>query len=115
MPRPAIPSICRHPHSDRCDHLPLAKMRLRAIMALILIGTATLGQPTGASGSAYRLVGSGPVSVAARSTSTAHQLQFAGGSGAAIGVSASSSTSIVAGPLSAVLPTERIFRANFED
>ena len=74
-----------------------------------------LGRETGAAASQYRLIGSGPASVAASATSMFHQAQLAGGSGAAVGIAASANISVVAGPVSQQLPTERVFRDGLED
>ncbi len=88
---------------------------MQLLTTLILIATPALALPNGASGNHYRMVGSGPASVAARPLSTSYQSHLAGGSGAVIGIAASASASTVSGPLSARLPTERIFRDNFGD
>jgi len=73
-------------------------------------GLVSSGEP---SSGQFRLIGSGPASVAASTASPLFQAQLAGGSGAAVGISASSKTSAVAGPVSAELPTARIFRGDF--
>jgi hypothetical protein len=93
----------------------MARAHIAVFVGLILAATSASGDPTGAASSQFRLIGSGPASVAASAASTLYQAQLAGGSGAPVGIAASSNSSIVAGPISAELPTERVFRDNFED
>ena len=87
-------------------------IRLLAAIALAAPAVVNSGQPAS---NQYRIVGSGPASVAASTASPVFLAQFAGGSGAPVGISASTNSSAVAGPVSAELPTARIFRGNFED
>lgn len=54
------------------------------------------------------------VSVAGTTSSPVHQAQIAGGSGSPVGISASPTTSVVVGPTSAELPTDRVFRDGLE-
>ncbi len=63
----------------------------------------------------YRLIGATAASVAATPASPQYRVQLAGGSGGAIGIAASANSSVVAGPTSTQLPTDRIFRAGLED
>jgi hypothetical protein len=93
----------------------MSRPSLALFLGLSLSAAAAFGHSTGASSSQYRLLSSGPTSVAASTTSALHQAQLAGGSGAPVGISASPNTSVVAGPISGELPTDRIFRGEFED
>ena len=63
----------------------------------------------------YRLVGAGPASVAAVSSSAVYEVYAVAGGGQAAGVSASTNLSVVAGGTSNLLPTARIFRSGLED
>lgn len=81
----------------------------------ILVLAATATSATEPSSTLYRLIGSGPASVAATATSPLYRAQLAGGSGAAVGIAASPNSSVVAGPLSQELPTDRILRSSFEE
>lgn len=62
----------------------------------------------------YRMVSPVAASVAARIASPMHQAQIAGGSGSPVGIAASPNTSVVAGPTSAELPADRVFRDGLE-
>jgi hypothetical protein len=87
---------------------------LSAGLALALLAApawVSSGEP--ASGQ-FRLLGSGPASVAAETASPGHQASIVGGSGAPVGISASPNTSVVAGPATPPQPTERLFRSGFE-
>ena len=63
----------------------------------------------------FRLVGPGPASVAAVAQSPTYQAYVVGGGGQAVGISASQTYTNVAGGTSTQLPTDRIFRNEFED
>lgn len=63
----------------------------------------------------YRLIGAAPASVSAKSQSPAYRVLIVGGSGQAVGISASPNTSVVAGGASTRLPTARIFRDGLEN
>lgn len=93
-------------------HAPRATLALCAAVALLLPATAA---STDAYSPRYRLVGPSPASVAATATSSIHQLHIVGGSGEAVGIAASANASIVAGGVSNLLPTERIFRDGMGD
>lgn len=93
----------------------MSRAHLIVSVGLTLAATSASGDPTGAAGNQFRLIGSGPASVAASAASMLHQAQIAGGSGAVVGISASSNSSVVAGPVSAELPTERIFSGGFDE
>jgi len=84
-------------------------------MVMTLLAAPALAGSPGPGSAGYRLVGSGPASVAASATSMFHQAQIAGGSGAPVGIAASANISVVAGPVSQQLPTERVFRDGLED
>jgi len=86
-----------------------------AVAALAVAGglrSASAGSGDTRSGH-YRVVAGSPASVSGTATSPAHQVYVVGGSGAAVGIAASTNTSIVAGN-STVEPPVRIFSGNFE-
>jgi len=87
------------------------KVRMFVPLLLAVPALVSSGEP---GSNQFRLIGSGPASVAASAASPLHQAQLAGGSGAPVGISASPNASVVAGPTSQELPTARIFRDNFE-
>jgi len=81
-------------------------------LALALIGSDA--ESGDASSAQHRLVGSSPASVSATTGSTAYGLYVVGGSGQPVGISASANATVVAGGNSTQLPTDRIFRGEFE-
>ena len=89
-------------------------------IALTGLAVGSLGWPMRAAvssdayGDQYRLVGSGPASVAAVSESSVYQVYAVAGGGQPIGISASTNASVVAGGTSNQLPTARIFRSGLE-
>jgi len=93
----------------------MARILAALICSVLAPAAMAVGATTEPSSNLYRLVGSGPASVAASVASALYQAQLAGGSGGVVGISASPNASVVAGPVSAELPTERIFRDRFED
>jgi hypothetical protein len=93
----------------------MSHAHLIVLIGLTLSAASALGASNRVAGTQFRLIGSGPASVAASVASTLYQAQLAGGSGAPVGISASSNGSVVAGPVSAELPTERLFSGSFED
>ncbi len=104
---------CRiQPHAP-CS--ALERTRRSIVAGLLMISSVTVARPMDSSSSQYRLVSGGPANVVSRSTSALYHLQLAGGSGAALGISATTAASLVSGPLSHDLPTARIFRGRFED
>lgn len=94
---------------------PMRTMRAFQVFAVLLLAIPSLVVSSEPSSAQFRLIGSGPASVAATAASPLYQAQLAGGSGAPVGISASANTSVVAGPTSQELPTARIFRDNFGD
>lgn len=89
--------------------------RALQVFGILLLAIPSLVVSSEPSSSQFRLIGSGPASVAAAAASPLYQAQLAGGSGAPVGISVSDNTSVVAGPTSQELPTARIFRDNFGD
>ena len=84
------------------------------VMMLALGGVNSAGAGSGdARSSTHRVIAGSAASVAGTTVSPTHQAYVVGGSGAAVGISASTNTSIVAGN-STVEPTVRIFSGNFE-
>jgi hypothetical protein len=92
-----------------------------AVRAVVLASLASMAfgprsaSSTDAYGDQYRLVGSGPASVAAVSESSVYQVYAVAGGGQPIGISASTNASVVAGGTSNQLPTARIFRSGLEE
>lgn len=83
-----------------------------AVLALLaLVPAATANDAVSPN---YRLIGGTPASIAASAASPVHQAQIAGGSGSPVGIAASPNTSVVVGPTSAELPTDRVFRDGLE-
>jgi len=62
----------------------------------------------------YRLVGSAPASTSSVATSPVYSLYVVGGSGEAVGISASANVSIVTGGTSNSLPTDEVFGDGFD-
>lgn len=62
----------------------------------------------------FRMVSPIAASIAASTASPVYQAQIAGGSGSPVGIAASPNTSVVAGPTSTELPTDRVFRDGLE-
>jgi hypothetical protein len=62
----------------------------------------------------YRLVGSAPASTSSITTSPTYSLYVVGGSGEAVGISASANVSVVTGGTSNALPTDRVFGDGFD-
>lgn len=96
---------------------PTMSSKHRTLTSVCLAIAAVL--PTAASSSDaispnYRFIGGTPASVAGTPQSPVYRLQIAGGSGSAVGIAASPNTSVVAGPTSTVLPTDRMFRDGLE-
>ena len=89
--------------------------RLRVVaMLLALGGVNSAGAGSGdARSNTHRMIAGSAASVAGTAASTMHQAYVVGGSGAAVGISASTNTSVVAGN-STVDPTVRVFSGNFE-
>lgn len=85
------------------------------VCTAILLAAPISGGSAEPSSSLYRLVGSGPAGVAASTASPLYAAQLAGGSGAPVGIAASVNASVLAGPVSATLPTDRLFQGRFED
>jgi len=89
---------------------------LVAAAVLALLGSfspASAGSGDARSGH-YRVIAGSAASVAGTASSPAHQVYVVGGSGAAVGIAASTNTSIVAGN-STIDPLERIFRGDFDE
>ena len=85
-----------------------------AVIVLALGGVNSAGAGSGnARSNTHRMIAGSPASVAGTAASGAHQAYVVGGSGAAVGIAASTNTSIVAGN-STVDPTVRVFSGNFE-
>jgi len=83
-------------------------------MMLALGGVNSAGAGSGdARSNTHRLVSGSAASVAGTASSAAHQAYVVGGSGAAVGIAASTNTSIVAGN-STIDPPVRLFSGNFE-
>ena len=93
----------------------MARPNAALICSVMLLSAPVVGGSVEPSSNLYRLVGSGPASVAASASSMLYTVQLAGGSGAVVGIAASPNASVVAGPVSVELPTVRIFGDNFED
>ena len=84
------------------------------VMLLALGGVNSAGAGSGdARTNTHRLVSGSAASVAGTTSSAMHQAYVVGGSGAAVGIAASTNTSIVAGN-STIDPPVRIFSGNFE-
>jgi hypothetical protein len=83
-------------------------------MMLALGGVNSAGAGSGdAHSNTHRMISGSAASVAGIAASGTHQAYVVGGSGAAVGISASANSSVVAGN-STVEPTVRIFSGNFE-
>lgn len=93
----------------------MARPNAALICSVMLLSAPVVGGSVEPSSNHYRLVGSGPASVAASTASALYRAQLAGGSGAVVGIAASPNASVVTGPISLELPTARIFRDTFED
>ena len=89
--------------------------RLRVVVMMLALGAVnSAGAGSGdARSNTHRLVSGSPASVAGTASSATHQAYVVGGSGAAVGIAASTNTSIVAGN-STIDPPVRIFSGNFE-
>jgi len=84
------------------------------VMMLALGGVNSAGAGSGdARSNTHRVIAGSPASVAGTAATATHQAYVVGGSGAAVGIAASTNTSIVAGN-STVDPTVRVFSGNFE-
>ena len=84
------------------------------VTMLALGGVNSAGAGSGdARSNTHRMIAGSAASVAGTAASTMHQAYVVGGSGAAVGISASTNTSVVAGN-STVDPPVRIFSGNFE-
>ena len=84
------------------------------VVMLALGGVNSAGAGSGdARSNAHRLVSGSAASVAGTAATATHQAYVVGGSGAAVGIAASTNTSIVAGN-STIDPQVRIFSGNFE-
>ena len=84
------------------------------VMLLALGGVNSAGAGSGdARSNTHRMIAGSAASVAGTAASTMHQAYVVGGSGAAVGISASTNTSVVAGN-STIDPPVRIFSGNFE-
>ena len=88
-----------------------ARTALLAALALLAPGPAS---PTDASSANYRLVGSAPASTSSIASSPVYSLYVVGGSGEAVGISASANASVVTGGTSNTLPTDRVFVDGFD-
>ena len=62
----------------------------------------------------YRLIGSAPASTSGVTSSPTYTLYVVGGSGEAVGISASANSSVVSGGSSTQLPTDSIFKNSLE-
>ncbi len=87
-------------------------MRSSLLIGLLIVAPALSADSSSGN---YRMIAPVAVSVAARASSPLHRADLAGGSGGAVGIAASPGASTVSGPLSAELPTERIFVSGLED
>ena len=89
--------------------------RLCVVVMLLALGAVnSAGAGSGdARSNTHRMIAGSAASVAGTAASTMHQAYVVGGSGAAVGIAASTNTSIVAGN-STVDPTVRVFSGNFE-
>lgn len=86
----------------------------QAALALLALFAPLTAAPTDSASEHYRLIGSAPASVSAVTGTPAYSLYVVGGSGDAAGISASASTSVVAGGASNRLPTDRMFADGFD-
>ena len=89
----------------------IARIALLALLALLAPSPAS---PSDARSANYRLVGSAPASTSAVATSPVYSLYVVGGSGEAVGISASANASVVTGGTSNALPTDRVFVDGFD-
>jgi len=84
------------------------------VTMLALGGVNSAGAGSGdARSNTHRMIAGSPASVEGKATSPAHQAYVVGGSGGAVGIAASTNTSVVAGN-STIDPPVRIFSGNFE-
>ena len=88
-----------------------ARIAVLIALALLLPGRVW---STDAQSANYRLVGSAPASTSSVATSPVYSLYVVGGSGEAVGISASPNTSVVTGGTSNTLPTDKVFGDGFD-
>ena len=82
-----------------------------AALALLLPPSAS---SIDAQSGGYRLVGSAPASTSSVASSPVYALYVVGGSGEAVGISASANVTVVSGGTSNTLPTDRMFGDGFD-
>ena len=87
--------------------------RVAVVAALALLAPVP-ASPNDARSTNYRLVGSAPASTSSVATSPVYSLYVVGGSGEAVGISASANVSVVTGGTSNSLPTDRLFGDGFD-
>ena len=87
--------------------------RISLLAALLLLAPGHASSDDARSAN-YRLVGSAPASISSVATSPTYSLYVVGGSGEAVGISASANASVVTGGTSNGLPTDRVFGDGFD-
>ncbi len=85
-----------------------------ALAALLALSPGHAGS-TDAYSTRFRLIAPSPASTSAVAQSPVYRVYLVGGSGQAVGLSASSGASVNAGGASNQLPSARIFRNGLED